>query len=307
MDTLEQAFREERAFIARCTDVAMLLERMTDYRAYRREALATGNIPLRLRADDLLELAEDRIVTLKAEAQRRTIQADPLEVATGSRPQGGLPRATDPPNPPRPTPPERLSTKGEPVERDLGVTLARTSAATSRAVRDVSASVRFPGAVQPQMVEARAAALQPHRAETLAARRPVGSSALPPRATTPARPEPLLVPERVIGAPGGSRPPGLVSPPASTVSQLETGPAAYPAGCGVAVPTGPMASGDSPPATTALTGADLLHFRQRAGLTQREAAIRLGVAHGTVGKAEAAAHRPLSPALAEALTLASQG
>lgn len=58
------------------------------------------------------------------------------------------------------------------------------------------------------------------------------------------------------------------------------------------------------PPTTAgvLTGADLKRWRGTEKVSQRQAAERLGVAHGTVGKAEALASAPLPPVLQDALS-----
>jgi hypothetical protein len=67
------------------------------------------------------------------------------------------------------------------------------------------------------------------------------------------------------------------------------------------------ATGGSPAASSArspLTGVDLKRWREDAKLSQRQAAERLGVAHGTVGKAEAVASAALPPALLDALTRA---
>lgn len=53
-----------------------------------------------------------------------------------------------------------------------------------------------------------------------------------------------------------------------------------------------------------LTGADLASWRSRLGLTQTDAARRLGVGQGTISKAEAKGSVPLGPALLHALAAA---
>lgn len=53
-----------------------------------------------------------------------------------------------------------------------------------------------------------------------------------------------------------------------------------------------------------LAGADLARWRAAAGLTQREAAVKLGVAHGTVAKAELASGKQLGKQMGEALEAA---
>ncbi len=50
-----------------------------------------------------------------------------------------------------------------------------------------------------------------------------------------------------------------------------------------------------------LTGADLARWRATAGLTQRQAAVKLGVAHGTIAKAELASGKQLGKQMEEAL------
>ncbi|MEQ1564651.1 MAG: helix-turn-helix domain-containing protein [Myxococcota bacterium] len=68
------------------------------------------------------------------------------------------------------------------------------------------------------------------------------------------------------------------------------------AGAGPTTPPGTV--------TPALTGADLVRFREAHGLTQRQAAERLGVAHGTVAKAELLPSQPLRDRLQDALRAA---
>ncbi len=63
------------------------------------------------------------------------------------------------------------------------------------------------------------------------------------------------------------------------------------------------AEGAGEPAESPLTGADLARFRAGSGLTQRQAAALLGVAHGTVAKAELAADKALGEQLDQALRL----
>ena len=61
------------------------------------------------------------------------------------------------------------------------------------------------------------------------------------------------------------------------------------------------------PTEAPLTGADLAAFRAGSGLTQRQAAALLGVAHGTVAKAELAADKALGEQLDRALRLVGRG
>ena len=52
------------------------------------------------------------------------------------------------------------------------------------------------------------------------------------------------------------------------------------------------------------TGRDLLQYRRTHGLSQRQVAERLGVAHGTVAKAEIVATQPLGGKLLQAFQTA---
>ena len=66
MGALERAVRAQREWIAACDDVEALSEKMAEWREDVRVATREGQTLLRLRAGDLVELAEDRIVELKA-------------------------------------------------------------------------------------------------------------------------------------------------------------------------------------------------------------------------------------------------
>lgn len=70
MDAIDRAFEDERIFIGRCADAQTLLDRMADYRADHATAVARGLTKARMRLADLLELAENRVVALKAQAIR---------------------------------------------------------------------------------------------------------------------------------------------------------------------------------------------------------------------------------------------
>ena len=67
------------------------------------------------------------------------------------------------------------------------------------------------------------------------------------------------------------------------------------------------ASQDASPEPEALTGADLARWRSAASLSQRQAAAQLGVAHGTVAKAELAVEKALGEQLNRALREAQRG
>lgn len=180
MASVDETWRQERLFIARCEDVRALLDRMAAYRDAQTTAKAQGHAAWRSRLGDLLELAEARVVALKARATARPV----------ARPEArpALTTATTPPKVPRREPSARAPARG------------------------------------------------PWQAGPVASTSTAGSRVDPVK----------------------------VAPPA-------------------------------------LTGADLVRWRKQRGLTQRAAAALLGVAHGTVGKAEMVPCRALGEALTVAL------
>lgn len=87
MSALEQAVAREKEWIAGCNDPHAVLDRMAGYRDNVRRAVQLGDALARMRVGDLLEIAEDRVVELKAdrlEAERR-LRAPASHVAV-SRP-----------------------------------------------------------------------------------------------------------------------------------------------------------------------------------------------------------------------------
>jgi len=72
----DELYHHERVFIARCGDVRALLDRMAEYRDTQSTAAARGLVEWRLRMNDLLELAEARVVALKVAAMPRREHLD---------------------------------------------------------------------------------------------------------------------------------------------------------------------------------------------------------------------------------------
>lgn len=84
MDAIDRYFQEQRAFIGRCEDVSELVDCMADYRDEERAASARGATKARMRLSDLLDLAEDRVVALKARSMRQRVSV-PRETERGRR------------------------------------------------------------------------------------------------------------------------------------------------------------------------------------------------------------------------------
>lgn len=99
-------------------------------------------------------------------------------------------------------------------------------------------------------------------------------------------------------------PSARTAPPAGPPGRAEC--TAAPSPTRPAPPAAPSTTATVPrtdvPAMGTLTGRDIKCWREKEKLSQREAAVRLGVSHGTVGKAEAALNALLAPALQEALS-----
>ncbi len=85
MSGLEREVRAQRGFIEACEDVGALMAWMREYRDESRAAAARGDRRASARYDDLAELAEDRVVELKA-ARRAAPRPDRVKVTTGPTP-----------------------------------------------------------------------------------------------------------------------------------------------------------------------------------------------------------------------------
>lgn len=70
MGSLDAYILAQREWISRCQDAQALLDKMAEWRADVRAGERDGNSLMRMRAGDLIELAEDRIVVIKAEKLR---------------------------------------------------------------------------------------------------------------------------------------------------------------------------------------------------------------------------------------------
>ncbi|MDO9280354.1 MAG: hypothetical protein Q7U06_00475, partial [Pseudomonadota bacterium] len=105
MVTLDQVFQRESAWIAACGDVDALMDKIQDLGDSIRAAERDGNMLVRMRAGDLLELARKRVVRLSANVIReeaaRAARAKP--VAAKVVEQRVEPRAVETARAPEPT------------------------------------------------------------------------------------------------------------------------------------------------------------------------------------------------------------
>lgn len=70
MSAIQREFERQRAWIAACDDPQEVLDKMREYREAQRNAIQNDSDLGRARCADLLELAEDRVVELKAARMR---------------------------------------------------------------------------------------------------------------------------------------------------------------------------------------------------------------------------------------------
>jgi hypothetical protein len=266
MDAIDRAFHEESAFIARCADVHALLDRVADYRDDGRAAAQKGWTKARLRAEDLIELAQARVVVLKAEAMRvKARRPEPARVITPPPPRAELP-----------SPPVRASV-ASPARRERPVVQvapvrSRESEATEGRMKMLEAQLAEAQAAELRAKRERAQAEERERL-AVAKEREKEAAARKERAKADARKELAGPAERTVVAVECAP----VIPAPLDEDPLYADLFARPA------PPAPVAA--SAPAVV-YTGGDLAKYRAETGLTQRLAAVRFGVAHGTIAKAE---------------------
>lgn len=321
MATLEQVFQQERAWIAACVDVDALVDKIGDFRDSARTAERDGQQLLRMRAGDLIELAQQRVVWLKAREMRaeKARQAASAPKVEAKMDAGREARA-----------PERVRGAATPTRERAAPTMeaAPQSGTTEHNAREAIAVVAAEKAkADARLAVAEAARIELQnevlRAQLEAARR---MTATPPatamvKASTPAG----VVPSKVVAATSG---------PARKVSTTTASAARQPAP--VRTPSGrakpasilfneadgyseadrlalasvgrwpPTPAGhrsafwskydDWPPEWT-LTGGDLGRFRGEINLTRAVFAAQLGVPSLAVKEAELKPRERVGPAL----------
>lgn len=332
MSKLRAAFDTERAWLRGCEDERGVLDRMAGYRHSLAAARSNGNEDAENLVEELIELAEDRLAALKADAIRakERAAAPAPQPPRAPSPPPEPPRVSPPPEPPPPPRAAPVRVEDSEVYRQLQAELAASQEAQRRAKEDADAARRSARRANEERDTVVAAQRQPASVAKASAPTPQ-----PPKAANIARlsPPPTL-PNWPSSAPGArepnppsraatvacgaaatvaktasprpepaAKPPRLApNPPASGASRIERAPAnpsSQPPA--FAAPAAAVAAAPAP----ALTGADLAAYRRGAGLTQVAAAQRLGVTQGTISKAEGNPRTVLGPALHEALRLAA--
>lgn len=123
MSALDQVFQQEKAWIAGCEDVDALIDRIGDWRDSAREAERNGHMLLRMRAGDLIELAQRRVVGLQAREMRaEKATKKPVSPAVESRaskqvpaPMRPMPTVASVQRQPPPAPPVAPTREARPV------------------------------------------------------------------------------------------------------------------------------------------------------------------------------------------------
>ncbi len=303
MATLEQVFQREKAWIAACDGVDALIEKIGDYREDVRVAERDGHMLMRMRAGDLIELAQSQVVRLRAGGMRKsearsTPEAPPPAVPT-VRPAEVARQPTVVRAPARRT--NDGAARREQDRRDSALRV-KTEAALAEAER-ARAAARLAEA-EAAKIEAQTALL---RARTEASMRPAVEPA-PAKRTASPPPSPVRPAPRGPGvAPATSvarktiaaRPPAPAPRPA-TPSQKATTPRddGYTEADRLALasvghwPPTPLnhrgafwSKHDDWPRDWTLTGGDLGRFRGEVNLTRAVFAARGGQVHRRAARA----------------------
>lgn len=316
MATLEQVFQREKAWIAACDDPDALIEKIGDYREDLRVAERDGNMLMRMRAGDLVELARARVLRLNARETREAAAANPEPPAEKPR----TPQAA--PTEPAVTQPAREAMR--PREADDGARRRAQEAAALAAAEKAKADARM-AAAEAAKIELENELL---RAKIEAAKRPVVAHVAP---STPRVGSTLPAGHRAQAA-RGAAPVSAGSPTISQPTAPRVSPVARPASppkpapardglvdgyteadrlalasVGRWPPT-PLAhrgsfwtKHDDWPRDWTLTGGDLGRFRGELNLTRAVFAAQLGVPSAVVKDAEMSPRERVGPALQIAL------
>ena len=317
MATLDELFAQHKAWIATCEDVGALLDRIAEWREDARVGEARGHHLLRMRAGDLVELAQKRVVRLKAAA----IQAENRTARPAAAGRSVLVV------PPAPVPPvrERVAQPAVDRQREAPEPRRREEADRAREPEARAAATRLANAqaakieADAALAKAQAAALVQASARSSAAASNAAAPAgggRPQRAPAPS-PQPAPPPRQVMR----SSPRAAATPPQSTPVPPAAKPAAPPIShedqlalmsVGRWPPSGPppghpfWSRDQDWPAEWTLTGMDLARFRGRINVTQKVLAAQLGVETAVIADLERSPREKVGPAMQIALRKAME-
>ena len=315
MATLDQVFQREKAWISECGDVDALRDKIGDWSDDLRAAEREGNMLLRMRAGDLVELARGRIVRLEARAIRaEAARAAPAkQVVSKVEERRVEPRVVEPVRAPEPQG-RRRESESRPAERDVHEEAARVAGEKAKADARIAAA-------EAEKIERQNELL---RAQVAATRRASTPPAAPTTAAKAAKAPTAeqAVQTKVVAATGGLAPKTASAvPPAKTTTASRTPRSKLPtvrrndeegyteadrlalASVGHWPPTPPGHRGafwskhDDWPRDWTLIGGDLGRFRGEINLTRAVFAAQLGVPSAMVKDAELTPRERVGPAL----------
>jgi DNA-binding transcriptional regulator YiaG len=322
MATLEQAFQKEKAWIAACEDVDALIEKIGDYREDVRVSERDGHMLMRMRAGDLIELAQSRVVGLQARAMRAERVKQPTQVSPSVGASAPQAERAKPPVPPVAK-----------VEQDPQRSRATAEAAASATTR-AKADARLVAA-EAERVELQNALLRAH----IEATRQAASAAPPNAAQVPHVECQSQTPTTAAAAPSGRAVPRTTTKQAAMEKPAEDRRAS--SGNRAPLPK-PAATKDEPPDCYSeadrlalasvgrwppmpadrrsafwtrdadwppewtLTGGDLGRFRGELNVTRAVFAAQLGVLSVVIKDAEMRPREKVGPALQIALRKAME-
>ena len=310
MATLDQVFQRESAWIAACGDVDALMDKIQDWGDSIRAAQRDGNMLVRMRAGDLIELAQKRVVRLsasviRAEAARAAPEKQVAPKVVERRVEA---RVVEPVRAPEP-PARQPEPESRPALRKVDEDAVRAAAEKAKADARIASAEADKIELQNKLLRAQVEAVQRAAATPVAAQSP--------RAPAPER----AVRATVVAATGGPAPKA-----ASAASSAQTTAAPAPrsklpaarrnddeeyteadrlalASVGHWPPTPAGHRGtfwskhDDWPRGWTLTGGDLGRFRGEINLTRAVFAAQLGVPSAVVKDAELSPREKVGPAL----------
>jgi DNA-binding transcriptional regulator YiaG len=317
MATLDELFAQHKAWIAACEDVNALLDRIAEWREDTRVGEARGDYLLQMRAGDLVELAQKRVVRLKAAAIQAEGRAARPTVAARTVP-------AVPPEPVRPMVRERAAQPVVVRQREAPERPRHEEAHRAREEEARAAATRLANA-QAAKIEADAALARAQAAALVQAN--ARSAATPTIAAVPAGGVPpqqapasatLAAPPRQAMRPS---PRAVATPAVRTPAPPTATPAVPPIShedqlalmsVGRWPPSGPppghafWARDQDWPAEWTLTGMDLARFRGRINVTQKVLAAQLGTETAVIADLERRPREKVGPAMQIALRKAME-
>jgi DNA-binding transcriptional regulator YiaG len=310
MATLDQVFQHESAWIAASVDVDALMDKIQDWGDSIRAAERDGNMLVRMRAGDLVELAQKRVVRLSASVIRAEAAPAPAKRVAAKVVEPRVePRVLEPVRAPGP-PARGPEPESRPAQRKVDDEAARAAVEKAKADARIASAEAAKMELENELL----------RAQVEAARRVTAAPApVPPAAGPKARTPERAVPTKVVAGPAPRTATAASSVQTTTAAQAPRSKVATVprnddegyteadrlalASVGHWPPTPEGHRGafwskhDDWPRDWTLTGGDLGRFRGEINLTRAVFAAQLGVPSAVVKDAELSPREKVGPAL----------